>query len=125
MADDLNEGVSTFYAELKRIKGIIDAAKDNTNIIFLIDEIFRGTNSVDRFYGAKTVLLKLNALGETGIITTHDLQLCGLAEQCGRIKNYSFSEHYRDNQILFDYKIREGKSNTTNAKYLMEMIGIL
>jgi len=125
VADDLNEGISTFYAELKKIKGIIDFANSNNNLIFLIDEIFKGTNSVDRFYGAKTVISKLDRLGVMGFITTHDLELCDLENQHIRIKNFSFSEHYENNQILFDYKITAGKSNTTNAKYLMEMIGIL
>jgi len=124
IADDLNEGVSTFYAELKRIKGIIDFAHKKPNMIFLIDEIFRGTNSVDRLTGAKTVISKLNVLGVTGMISTHDLELCELAHIYGRIKNYSFSEHYKDNGIHFDYKMKPGKSKTTNAKYLMEMVGI-
>jgi DNA mismatch repair ATPase MutS len=125
VADNLNEGISTFYAELKKIKGIIDFANSNNNMIFLIDEIFKGTNSVDRFYGAKTVISKLDRLGVMGFITTHDLELCDLENQHIRIKNFSFSEHYENNQILFNYKITAGKSNTTNAKYLMEMIGIL
>jgi len=124
IADDLNEGVSTFYAELKRIKGIVDFAHKRPNMIFLIDEIFRGTNSVDRLTGAKTVISKLNALGVTGMISTHDLELCELANIYSRIKNYSFSEHYKDNSIHFDYKMKPGKSKTTNAKYLMEMVGI-
>lgn len=124
IADDLSEGVSTFYAELKRIKGIIELAKKDSNTIFLIDEIFRGTNSVDRLSGAQAVISRLNALGVIGIITTHDLTLCDLANQHYRISNYSFSEHYKDNKILFDYKLKPGKSNTTNAKYLMEMLGI-
>ncbi|MCL2171431.1 MAG: DNA mismatch repair protein MutS [Defluviitaleaceae bacterium] len=124
IADDLNEGISTFYAELKRIKGIIMLAEKEPRMIFLIDEIFRGTNSVDRLSGAKSVLSKLNKLGTLGIITTHDLELCEIANQNPRIKNYSFSEEYRNNQIHFDYKIKPGKSTTTNAKYLMEMVGI-
>lgn len=124
IADDLNEGVSTFYAELKRIKGIIDCAHKRPNMIFLIDEIFRGTNSVDRLTGAKTVIAKLDALSVTGMISTHDLELCELANIHVNIKNHSFSEHYKDNSIYFDYKMKPGKSRTTNAKYLMEMVGI-
>lgn len=125
IVDNLNEGISTFYAELKRIKAIIEAAKNDSNMIFLIDEIFRGTNSVDRLIGAKTVISKLNELNVTGIITTHDLELCQLANIYPRIDNYNFSEYYKDNKIYFDYKIKPGKSNTTNAKYLMKMIGII
>lgn len=125
IADDLNEGISTFYAELKRIKRIIELAEKEPNMIFLIDEIFRGTNSKDRLSGAKAVISKLNGLGITGIITTHDLDLCELENQFARIRNYSFSEHYKNNKICFDYRINSGKSDTTNAKYLMEMVGIL
>ena len=124
IADDLNEGISTFYAELKRIKGIIALAEKDPSMIFLIDEIFRGTNSVDRLSGAKAVLSKLNKMGTLGIITTHDLELCEIANLYPRIKNYSFSEEYRNNQIYFDYKVKLGKSATTNAKYLMKMVGI-
>lgn len=122
ITDDLRNGVSTFYAELLRIKDIIDYGKDN-KMIFLIDEIFRGTNSVDRILGAKNVLLNLEKMGAIGAITTHDLELCQL-DKYNRIKNYNFSEGYKDNKILFDYKIKEGSSTSTNAKYLMNLVGI-
>ncbi|MCL2355776.1 MAG: DNA mismatch repair protein MutS [Defluviitaleaceae bacterium] len=124
IVDDLSEGISTFYAELKRIRGIITLAEKEPHMIFLIDEIFRGTNSEDRLSGAKFVLYKLNTIGALGIITTHDLELCEIANQYPRIKNYSFSEEYRNNQIHFDYKVKLGKSTTTNAKFLMKMIGL-
>ncbi len=125
IADDLNGGVSTFYAELKRIKGILDASKRDCNTLFLIDEIFRGTNSVDRLSGARTVITKLNELGAIGMVTTHDLELCELQHAIPHIQNYNFSEYYENGQICFDYKIKSGKSKTTNAKYLMEMVGII
>jgi DNA mismatch repair ATPase MutS len=69
--------------------------------------------------GAKTVLSKLNALGASGMISTHELE-----NLYRKIKNYSFSEYYKDNDIRFDYKMKTGKSKTTNAKYLMKMVGI-
>lgn len=125
IADDLNEGISTFYAELKRIKRILDAAECDHNTLFLIDEIFRGTNSVDRLSGAKTVITKLNQLKAIGMVTTHDLELCDLQQTVPHVQNYSFSEYYENRKICFDYKIRPGKSRTTNAKYLMELIGII
>lgn len=125
ITDDLNEGVSTFYAELKRVKGILDASKGDRNTLFLIDEIFRGTNSVDRLSGARTIITKLNDLGAIGIVTTHDLDLCELEQEIPRIHNYSFSEYYENERIYFDYKIKHGKSKTTNARYLMEMVGII
>jgi len=122
IADDLNEGISTFYAELQRIKMIIESAGNSS--LFLIDEIFRGTNSVDRLAGAKAVLSKLDKLGATGIITTHDLDLCDIADTNSRIKNYGFCETFEGDKICFDYKMRPGKSISTNAKYLMRIIGI-
>lgn len=123
VTDDLKNGISTFYAELLRIKEIINYANKNNNIIFLIDEIFRGTNSEDRILGAKNVLGNLNKLGVVGAITTHDLELC-ILDKYNRIKNYHFSEQYKNNKIHFDYKIKPGKSTSTNAKYLMESVGI-
>ena len=125
ISDDLNEGVSTFYAELKRIKSILELGKKGCEIMFLIDEIFRGTNSVDRLSGAQAVIGGLNEFGASGIITTHDLELCDLANQYPRVKNYNFSEYYKDNQIYFDYKMKPNKSTATNARYLMEMLGII
>lgn len=121
--DDLQEGVSTFYAELKRIKQMLEIAENNPYCIGLIDEIFRGTNSKDRILGAKSVLRGLKQAGAIGGITTHDLELCELGQEKG-ITNYHFTEYYEDQTIRFDYKIKEGPSTSTNAKYLMEMVGI-
>ncbi|MEG0999464.1 MAG: DNA mismatch repair protein MutS [Cellulosilyticaceae bacterium] len=121
--DDLKEGISTFYAELMRIKQIIDGAGEEEAMLFLIDEIFRGTNSIDRIEGAKSVLKSLKGKGVIGGITTHDLELCQLAEE-ERIENYHFTESYEEDKILFDYKLKEGPSTSTNAKYLMKMVGI-
>lgn len=123
ITDDLKNGISTFYGELIRIKEIIEGAKSNKNMIFLIDEIFRGTNSKDRITGADAVIKNLSKAGVMGALTTHDLELCSLSEQ-KEIKNYHFSEYYKENKIYFDYKLKAGKSNTTNAKYLMRIVGI-
>lgn len=123
ITDDLKNKISTFYAELLRIKEILDYAKGNHNTLFLIDEIFKGTNSKDRILGAKNVLLNLNKLGLIGAITTHDFELCEL-DIYPRIKNYHFAEDYVGGKISFDYKIKEGRSKSTNARYLMELVGI-
>ncbi|MFD3157189.1 MutS family DNA mismatch repair protein [Haloimpatiens sp. FM7330] len=125
ISDDLNEGLSTFYFELLRIKNIIDYLPKKQPTIFLIDEIFRGTNSKDRIIGAKSVLKNLNKSWVFGLISTHDFELCDLEHADEkRIKNYHFTESYLNNKIQFDYKLRKGRSDTTNAKYLMKMIGI-
>ncbi|MGL4362925.1 MAG: MutS-related protein [Cellulosilyticaceae bacterium] len=121
--DNLQEGISTFYAELKRIKMIIDMVHQEKTVLFLIDEIFRGTNSMDRITGAKSVMYGLKKSGAIGAMTTHDLELCNL-ENDDKIQNYHFTETYEENNILFDYKLKEGPSTTTNARYLMKMVGI-
>lgn len=123
--DDLNEGISTFYAELKRIKKIIDQSHSDPYTLFLIDEIFRGTNSVDRLKGAEGVLKELCKSHVSGMITTHDLEVCNLEDENPNIINYSFNEHYVDSEIYFDYKIKNGRSLTTNAEYLLRKVGIL
>jgi len=120
VTDDLNEGISTFYAELKRIRFILSTANENT--LFLIDEIFKGTNSIDRIAGAEAVIKNLSENNIPGMVSTHDLELCTLERD--KIKNYSFSEYYENNNIFFSYKIEKGKAKTTNARFLMKMVGI-
>lgn len=123
--DDLNSGISTFYAELLRIKTIIEYSKKKQSMLFLIDEVFRGTNSRDRVTGAKNVLMNLNKGWIIGLISTHDFELCDFEiDDSGRIFNLHFIETYTDGEIKFDYKLREGRCKTANAKYLMKMVGI-
>lgn len=123
--DDLNSGISTFYAELLRIKMIIDFSHKKQNMIFLIDELFRGTNSRDRIIGATSVVKNLNKDWIVGLISTHDFELCNLEKETGgKIVNYHFTESYVNNEIQFDYTLRSGRCMTTNAKYLMKMVGI-
>lgn len=123
IADRTAEGISTFYSELLRIKNIITAA-EKEKILFLIDEIFRGTNSTDRRNGAEGVIEKLHGLGACGIITTHDLDICRMADE-KEIVNYSFYEEYREDEMYFDYRIKKGISKTRNAEYLLRKVGIL
>ena len=122
IADSVTENVSTFYAELKRIKLIIDRAKRPEPMMFFIDEIFRGTNSEDRIEGAKRVLRQLDRNHVQGFITTHDLEVA--SEGVSNCVNCHFREFYQDGQIHFDYQVRAGISTTRNAQYLMAMVGI-
>lgn len=123
--DNLEQNTSVFYAELKRIKKIIDSAQEGAPLIFMLDEVFRGTNSHDRIYGAKTVIKNLYLLSTIGFVTTHDLEISKLEEDYpGHIKNYHFTDHIINNEISFDYRLKEGVSTTTNAIALMKMIGI-
>ncbi|PAB60148.1 MutS family DNA mismatch repair protein [Anaeromicrobium sediminis] len=121
--DNLEKGISSFYGELLRIKKIVKASKENTQVFFLLDEIFKGTNSYDRHIGAKKLIKKLQHNGAIGLVSTHDLEL-GMLEKENTIKNYHFQEYYKDGQICFDYKLRAGISTTRNALHLMKIIGI-
>lgn len=124
--DDVNEGISTFYAELLRIKYIIGVSQKQQPMIALIDEIYTGTNSKDRIFAAKETVRNLSRPYAIILLTTHDFELCDLeSDALVQAKNYYFTEHYEQDQILFDYKIRKGRCQTTNALHLLRMAGIL
>lgn len=122
--DNLEESISSFYAEILRIKILIDAAKRGERVFFLLDEIFKGTNSKDRHEGARVLINQLVENGSIGLVSTHDLELCDLEKTKDWIRNYNFQEYYKDNKIYFDYKLREGRSKTQNAVHLMKLAGI-
>lgn len=122
--DNLEENISSFYAEILRIKLVIEAAKNGETVFFLLDEIFKGTNSKDRHIGAKVLIEQLVKENGKGLVSTHDFELCDLENVHKWLTNYNFQEYYLDNKIKFDYKLRSGRSTTQNAKYLMKMAGI-
>lgn len=122
--DNLEESISSFYAEILRVKNIVDASKRGKKIFFLLDEIFKGTNSLDRHTGAKILIDQLSSKGSMGLVSTHDLELCDLEDENPKVINYNFREYYDKNKLKFDYKLRRGKSETRNAIYLMKMAGI-
>ncbi|WPC40283.1 MutS-related protein [Clostridium sp. JS66] len=124
-SDNLGQSISSFYAEILKIKNIVKASKEGKKVLFLLDEIFKGTNSKDRHTGAMILVKQLSKAGNLGFISTHDLELGEMAnDKNSKIKNYHFSEYYRDNQIYFDYKLKAGISPTRNALYLMKLAGI-
>ena len=118
--DMLSEGISTFYAEILRMQAVNEAIKDKKNLI-LVDEIFKGTNAIERIEASFKVIDKLNDYKQLFIISTHDFELCNAKN----INNYHFNETYNDDKISFDYKIKEGKSETKNAIYLLKMAKII
>lgn len=122
--DNLEESISSFYAEILRIKQLIEAAKRGERIFFLLDEIFKGTNSEDRHTGASILIKQLMEYGGMGLVSTHDFELCDLENSSGQIVNYNFREFYEDNKIKFDYILRRGRSRTRNAIHLMKLAGI-
>ncbi|WMJ80463.1 DNA repair protein [Clostridium sp. MB40-C1] len=124
ISDNLENNISSFYAEILRIKMIVESVREKRKVFFLLDELFKGTNSIDRHDGAKALIKQLGEQGASGIISTHDLELCDLQYEYSKIKNYHFQEYYLNNQLKFDYKIREGVSTTRNALYLIKLAGI-
>lgn len=122
--DNLEESISSFYAEILRIKLLIEAAKKGEQVFFLLDEIFKGTNSQDRHIGASVLIKQLIGYGGIGLVSTHDLELCDLEKEDPSIVNYNFREFYENDKIKFDYKLRKGKSETRNAVHLMKLAGI-
>ncbi len=123
--DDLSQGVSTFYAELLRIKSMIEYTEKNLPMLACIDEIFKGTNVNDRVVGAKEAIRRLTNDKSITIVTTHDFQLCDMVDENPHIANAHFEEYYENDEIKFDFKLRKGRTHTTNAKYLLRMAGIL
>ena len=123
--DSLAEGMSTFYAELLRIKEMVAAERTGRPLLLLIDEIFKGTNSADRITGARAALAHLTNAHSITLVSTHDFELCDLEIPGGRVRNAHFEEHYQDGKIAFDYRLRAGRCQTTNAVYLLRLVGIL
>ena len=103
---------------------MIEAARSGEKVFFLLDEIFKGTNSKDRHDGAKILIEQLVKSGGIGLVSTHDFELCDLENIHNWLINFNFQEYYIDDKIKFDYKLRNGRSMTQNAKYLMKLAGI-
>ncbi|MCR5149500.1 MAG: DNA mismatch repair protein MutS [Eubacterium sp.] len=126
--DDVAGGISTFYAEILRIKGMAEYISSDPEIpaACFIDEIFKGTNSADRIVGAENAILKLSRGKGFVIVSTHDFELCELKMSDGRtVMNYHFEEYYEDDELKFDYKLKDGRCTTRNAKTLLKMAGLM
>jgi MutS domain V len=123
--DSLEQGVSHFYAELGRLKAVVDAVRAGDRVLFLLDEVLHGTNSRERQIGAKAVVLYLLRRGAVGAVSSHDLGLASLAEEShGRVRNVHFEELVADDKMTFDYTLKPGVVRTANALRLMKLIGI-
>ena len=125
ISDNLEESTSTFYAELKKLKEIIDAVYANEKAFLLLDEILRGTNSADRHTGSTALLKQLIKHNAAGIVATHDLELAKLSEEFPtNIHNYHFDVKVNNDELYFDYKLNKGICRSMNASILMKKIGI-
>jgi len=127
VADSLAEGASHFYAELVRIKEVVDAARQEPRrILYLLDEMLHGTNSKERYVGAVSVIRWLSSQASVGIVTTHDLALAAVSGElpAGTVTQRHFGDEVVGDQIRFDYHLREGPIQSTNALRLMRAVGI-
>jgi ABC-type Na+ transport system ATPase subunit NatA len=122
--DNLEENISSFYAELKRFRQLFDHINRHGPLLFLLDEILKGTNSNDRHLGAVSLVKQLSEKYAMGLISTHDLELAKSSVKDPGIVNYSFESSIEGDEILFDYKLRPGICATFNASKLMEKMGI-
>ena len=123
--DSLREGSSRFYAEILRLRQILDLTGRSLPVLFLIDEFLHGTNSHDRRIGAEALVRSLVERGAVGLITTHDLALADIVEGlAGRAANVHFEDHIENGQVLFDYVMRPGVVRKSNAIELMRSVGL-
>ncbi|HUQ96777.1 MAG TPA: hypothetical protein VM010_03860 [Chitinophagaceae bacterium] len=125
IADNLAENTSTFYAELKKLKSIIEAVKTRKPFFILLDEVLRGTNSLDRHIGSKALIRQLIRENAVAVIATHDVEVAKLEETyTAAIHNYHFDVQVAGEELYFDYKLKEGVCTSLNASLLMKKIGI-
>jgi DNA mismatch repair ATPase MutS len=122
--DSLQAGTSRFYAEIQRLRQIMDLTKTMT-VLFLLDEILHGTNSHDRAVGAEGVIRGLIDRGAIGIVTTHDLALATLADALApRAANFHFQDQLVADKMVFDYRLHPGVVEKSNALALMRAVGL-
>lgn len=124
-SDSLSDNESYFFAELKRLKMIIDRLESGEQLFILLDEILKGTNSVDKQKGSLALVRQFVRLGSCGVISTHDLLLGKLEEDFpAQVKNYRFEADIEDAKLSFSYLLREGIAQNMNASFLMKRMGI-
>jgi hypothetical protein len=126
VSDSVQDGLSYFYAEVKRLQALLaaTAAADELPVLFLIDEIFRGTNSRERLIGSRSYIRSLSQRRTMGLVATHDLELIKLADEIKGVTNYHFREEVLDSRMVFDYRLRTGPCPTTNALKIMRIEGL-
>lgn len=125
-SDSLSKNESYFFAELKKLRNIIDRLNNNETLFILLDEILKGTNSIDKLKGSEAFLEKVINYNANGIIATHDIKLGELEKEYPvYIRNFHFSSEIRDDKLFFDYKLKKGIVSEYNATYLMKKMGII
>lgn len=123
--DNLAENTSSFYAELKRLRVLLELTAQERPVFYLLDEILKGTNSRDRHQGAMALIRQLHKRNASGLISTHDLELGAMEQElAGSVHNYSFNSDIIGDEIKFDYKLQRGLCRSFNASKLMQLMGI-
>jgi DNA mismatch repair ATPase MutS len=123
--DSLSSRESTFYAELKRLRMILEVLKTGEKVLVLLDEILKGTNSRDKHFGSEMLIRQLMKEDCSGLIATHDLELSQLEQEYpGKLHNHCFEVQIENQEFIFDYKLRKGVCQTLNATELMKKMGI-
>jgi DNA mismatch repair ATPase MutS len=120
------DGFSYFYAEVKCLKRLLDdlSAADELPLLYLVDEIFRGTNNRERLKGSRAYIRALLGARGAGLIATHDLELARFADEHALARNFHFRDQVSAGRLVFDYLLHEGPSPTTNALKIMELEGL-
>jgi len=124
-SDNLMNDESYFYAELLRLQLMLNLLRSGENLFVIIDEMLKGTNSVDKLNGSKELIHQLISLKTHGIVATHDLGLTELAQNIPSIKNQCFEVQLHNDELNFDYKLSNGVTRTMNATFLMKKMGII
>ena len=126
ISDSITDGISYFYAEVKRLKALLsELERDHPlPLWFAIDEIFRGTNNRERLIGSRAYVRALVGRRAIGFIATHDLELATLAEELPQVRNYHFRDRVSGDRMAFDYTLRPGPCPTTNALVIMQLEGL-
>ena len=127
-SDSLTDDESYFYSELKRLKFIVDEINPNNSeekYFIILDEILKGTNSKDKAIGSKKFVEKLTKSKSTGIIATHDISLCELENEFSEIKNYYFDAEIINDELYFDYMLKNGVCKNMNASFLLKKMEIV
>jgi hypothetical protein len=123
--DSLTDDSSYFFSELTRLKFVVDTIEKDRNYFVILDEILKGTNSTDKAIGSRKFVEKLVKLNATGIIATHDLSLTEIEAELEAVKNYYFDAEIINNELFFDYKLKEGVCQNMNASFLLKKMGII
>jgi hypothetical protein len=126
VSDSVTDGISFFYAEVKRLKALLNELERNEPLplLFFIDEIFRGTNNRERLSGSRSYVRALAGKHGVGLIATHDLELAKLADGMSQVNNYHFRDHVAEGRMVFDFRLQPGPCPTTNALTIMALEGL-